>query len=113
MGYRGGLKGCEKQLGLDRGELDGVDGFFAVLLWRDFMRSGNSKALDTLLAYNIEDTVNLELLLVEAYNRNLEKTPFYDDLQLARPEPPMLTHQPDLEIVEAIRRQNQGFNTAF
>ena len=55
----------------------------------------------------------IERLLVEAYNRNLEKTPFYDDLQIAWPEPPMLTHQPNLEIVEAIKRQKQGFTSLF
>ena len=32
LGYRGGLKGCEKQLGIDRGDLKNVDGYFAVLL---------------------------------------------------------------------------------
>lgn len=30
------LKGCEKQLGSDRGELDRADGYFAVLLWFEF-----------------------------------------------------------------------------
>jgi len=33
LGYTGGLKGCEKQAGIDRGNLEGVDGYFAVLLW--------------------------------------------------------------------------------
>nr|NJM04815.1 ribonuclease H-like domain-containing protein [Desulfobacula sp.] len=60
LGYRGGLKSCEKALGLDRRDLDGVDGYFAVLLWRDYQRNQNEKALETLLAYNIEDVVNLE-----------------------------------------------------
>ena len=32
LGYGGGLKGCERQLGLDRGNLEGIDGYFAVLL---------------------------------------------------------------------------------
>ena len=32
LGYRGGLKGVERQLGTDRGNLRDVDGFFAVLL---------------------------------------------------------------------------------
>jgi hypothetical protein len=113
LGIKGGLKRCEKILGLNRGSLDGIDGSFAVLLWREYQRCGNEQALETLLAYNIEDTVNLERLLVEAYNRNLEKTPFYDDLQIAWPEPPMILHQPDLEIVETVKRQNQGFNTPF
>lgn len=108
LGIKGGLKRCEKELGLNRGSLDGIDGSFAVLLWREYQRHDNEEALETLLAYNIEDTVNLERLLVEAYNRNLDQTPFYDDLQLAWPEPPELVHQPDLEIVETIKRQKQG-----
>jgi uncharacterized protein YprB with RNaseH-like and TPR domain len=33
LGYSGGLKGCEKKAGIDRGELEGIDGYFAVLLW--------------------------------------------------------------------------------
>ena len=41
LGYRGGLKGCERQLGLHRGELDGVDGYLAVLLWWDYLNNGN------------------------------------------------------------------------
>jgi uncharacterized protein len=32
LGYGGGLKGCERQLGIDRGDITGVDGFFAVRL---------------------------------------------------------------------------------
>jgi len=49
LGYSGGLKSCEKALGLDRGDLDGVDGYFAVLLWRDYQKKHNEKALETLL----------------------------------------------------------------
>ncbi|NLF39823.1 ribonuclease H-like domain-containing protein, partial [bacterium] len=60
LGYTGGLKACEKRLGIDRQGLDGVDGYFAVLLWNEYARRGNGKALDTLLAYNQLDTVNLE-----------------------------------------------------
>ena len=34
LGYSGGLKSCEKQLGIGRtGPLSEVDGFFAVILW--------------------------------------------------------------------------------
>ena len=113
LGIKGGLKRCEKALGLNRGSLDGIDGSFAVLLWREYERYGKEEALETLLAYNIEDTVNLERLVVEAYNRNVAQTPFYDELQLPWPEPPMITHQPDLNIVETIKRQNQGFSASF
>jgi uncharacterized protein YprB with RNaseH-like and TPR domain len=103
LGYCGGLKGCEKQMGLHRGELDGVDGYFAVLLWHEFRRTGSRKALETLLVYNIEDTVNLEYLMVAAYNLNLKKTPFAESHQLPLPSPPKLPFRPDRKIVQRIR----------
>ena len=76
LGFRGGLKGCERQLGMDRGDLSDIDGFFAVLLWQEYQRTGNQKALDTLLAYNIQDTLTLENLLVTAYNMKIESDAF-------------------------------------
>ena len=75
LGYGGGLKNCERRLGLARDELEGIDGFFAVLLWREYCRTGAAAALDTLLAYNIADTVNLEALLVRACNLKLAEWP--------------------------------------
>jgi len=104
LGIKGGLKGCERHLGISRGALDGVDGSFAVVLWRLFERENDEKALTTLLAYNIEDTVNLERLLVEAWNRNILKTPFSSYL-LPCPEPPRLDFHPDLDCVERIKKQ--------
>ena len=104
LGCRGGLKGCEKQMGINRGTLDGIDGAFAVLLWREYQRYNNEGALETLLAYNIEDTVNLERLMVEAYNRNLDKTPFGRELEISFPPLPPLLFQPDLDIVAAIKQ---------
>jgi len=77
MGYKGGLKHCELQLGIDRGALKGVDGFLAVLLWYDYQRNGNEKALETLLAYNIQDVLTLEELMVIAYNLKIKELPFY------------------------------------
>jgi uncharacterized protein YprB with RNaseH-like and TPR domain len=53
FGYTGGLKGCERKAGIDRGDLEGVDGYFSVLLWHEYQRNKNDKALETLLAYNI------------------------------------------------------------
>ena len=105
LGFKGGLKGCEKQLGIHRGTLDGVNGYFAVLLWQDYMSNNNKKALETLLAYNIEDTVNLERLLVEAYNRYVLQTPFGADLLLPLPASPPIPYQPDFDSVERIRRE--------
>lgn len=104
LGFKGGLKGCEKQLGLHRGALDGVDGYFAVLLWQEFLRTGNRKALETLLAYNIEDTVNLEVLMVHAYNLNIEKTPFARSHRLPLPVQPDNPFQADPQIISSLQR---------
>ncbi len=102
LGFKGGLKGCERMLGLSRGTLDGVDGLFAVRLWYHYQRTGDERALQTLLAYNVEDTVNLERLMVEAYNRNLLATPFSDEL-LSFPESPPLPFAADLHCIDTIR----------
>jgi uncharacterized protein YprB with RNaseH-like and TPR domain len=106
LGIKGGLKGCEAQLGLDRGDLEGVDGYFAVLLWNDYNRNGNPRALETLLAYNIQDTVNLEQLMIAAYNMKIAETPFADshliELPSMPPENPFLA---DVVTIERIREQ--------
>ena len=109
LGYRGGLKGCERQLGLDRGELDGVDGYFAVLLWQEYQRSGNPAVLETLLAYNVEDTVNLETLMVYAFNLNLQQTPFEASHRLPLPSPPMLPYRPDRHLLDRLKARLQAF----
>lgn len=109
LGYRGGLKGCERQLGIDRGDLDGVDGYFAVLLWREYMNEGNPKALETLLAYNALDVINLERLMVEGYNRKIQDTPFAMVNELPLPLPPATQeYQPDTETIEKIRAKIEG-----
>ena len=75
LGYRGGLKAIEAQLGLEReGALKEVDGFLAVLLWREYQR-GNRPALDTLVRYNLEDVVNLQYLADVAYNEAVARLP--------------------------------------
>ena len=45
LGYRGGLKLIERTLGFDRGDLADVDGYFAVLLWHDYVKKKNQPAL--------------------------------------------------------------------
>jgi len=107
LGFRGGLKGCEKQLGMDRGDLTDIDGFFAVLLWEEYQRSGDQKALDTLLVYNIQDTINLENLMVTAYNLKVKDTPFYDTHLIADSPPPVNPYSVDLETVDKIKRRPQ------
>ena len=105
LGYGGGLKGCEKKLGIERNELDGVDGYFAVLLWQEYKRKKNERALETLLAYNIADTVNLEALLVLAYNMNLRETPFAGTHTLPLPEAPEIPFTADQHLIERIKQE--------
>lgn len=106
LGYAGGLKACEKSMGIDRKGLADVDGYFAVLLWNDFVRNKNPKALETLLAYNIQDVVNLETLLVKAYNLKIRETPFQEDLRLPLPSSPMLPFEADPRTIARIKRVN-------
>lgn len=105
LGFKGGLKGCERSLGLHRGNLDGVDGYFAVLLWQLYKETGDERALETLLAYNIEDSVNLERLAVEAYNRNLRATPFAHQLALPHIDPPPNPRQADHQLIDMLKRE--------
>jgi len=104
LGYGGGLKGCERKLGIDRGGLNGVDGYFAILLWNEFQRNDNPKALETLLAYNIEDVVNLETLMVMAYNMKLEGTPFRESHRMGLPSAPRVPFQAHSPTVERLKR---------
>jgi uncharacterized protein YprB with RNaseH-like and TPR domain len=113
LGCRGGLKGCERQLGLDRQDLQDVDGFFAVLLWRDYVRKGNVRALETLLAYNILDVVNLEALMIIAYNKKLLDTPFADSHRLPGPELPPNPFHADRETIERLQREQAGWYTSW
>jgi len=62
------LKKIERQLGMSRGIMSELNGFHAVVLWKRYKTTGNEEYLDTLLAYNIEDVLNLEYLLNYAYN---------------------------------------------
>ncbi len=103
LGYRGGLKTCERKLGIEREDVAGIDGFFAVLLWHDYNNNGNEKALETLLAYNIADVVNLEKLAVLAYNMKLEETPFAKSRRLKVPPVPRVQFRAHAETVKRLR----------
>jgi uncharacterized protein YprB with RNaseH-like and TPR domain len=107
LGYRGGLKGVERQLGTDRGNLRDVDGFFAVLLWDDFIKTKSRRTLETLLAYNVQDTITLESLMVTAYNMKLKNTPFYDNLLIEESAPPVNPFKTDLATIDKIKGSSQ------
>jgi len=107
LGFRGGLKGCERQLDMDRGDLKDIDGFFAVILWDEYQRTGDQKTLDTLLAYNVQDTVTLENLMVTAYNMKLKGTPYYDTHLIEDSPPPVNPYNADLATIDRIKSGSQ------
>lgn len=107
LGYSGGLKAVEKQLGLNRDELDGIDGYFAVILWHEFQTTGNPDALETLLAYNAADVVGLEPLLIHAWNTLVTETPHAKGKTLPTPNQPHTTpHTPNPHLVTQLRRRH-------
>lgn len=67
LGYSGGLKSIEKELGVDR-ELEDIDGREAIRLWKQYQR-GDDAALEKLVKYNQYDARNLQDLLEIAHQR--------------------------------------------
>ncbi len=108
LGYSGGLKRCEKQMGISRGDLDGVDGYFAVLLWNDYCQKKNKKTLETLLAYNIEDVMNLEKLMVMAFNQKINRLDHLSINALEDPKQPDIPFSPDQTTIDRIKYSNQN-----
>jgi uncharacterized protein YprB with RNaseH-like and TPR domain len=107
LGYTGGLKRLEKRFGLDRGGLAEVDGYTAVLLWEAFERSGDERILETLLAYNAEDVLNLEHLLVAACNLKRAGLPLSGP-ELLEPYPGLNPFRADSEVLKTILRRQLG-----
>ncbi|MCS7252441.1 MAG: ribonuclease H-like domain-containing protein [Armatimonadota bacterium] len=69
LGYKGGLKTVERQLGIVRDhEIDGLSGWDAVRLWNSYERYNDGYALELLIKYNRADTVNLKPLMEFAYS---------------------------------------------
>ena len=105
LGIRGGLKSCEEQMGLSRGDLAGVDGEYAVHLWNRYRAYAEQEVLDTLVAYNAMDVITLEQLMYRAYNAKVLDHPLIDPRILAVPEqPPLPCAPPSVEVIEDIRR---------
>lgn len=62
LGYSGGLKNIEKDLGVER-ELEDIDGREAVRLWKKYEKNNDEAALERLVRYNQYDAKNLQDLL--------------------------------------------------
>lgn len=103
LGLTGRMKGIERIAGIDRGELAGLEGYHAFFLWEEY-RSGEQKSLETLLAYNCRNVVDLEILKVMAYNLKLQDTPFRKTHRLPLPTPPEIPYKADPATVERIRK---------
>ncbi len=75
LGYSGGLKQVERDLGIARStRTSGLDGWDAVRLWWEWKRRETREALELLLEYNAEDVLNMERLLGIAYPLMLART---------------------------------------
>jgi uncharacterized protein len=85
LGYRGGLKAIERNLGLTRdAAIQGVDGFEAVRLWHRY-RCGDRAALMKLALYNLTDVVNLVELVELAVRRKHERLAFPGEMPFVEP----------------------------
>jgi uncharacterized protein YprB with RNaseH-like and TPR domain len=77
IGLKGGLKEVERQIGIFRHatvyEFSGAE---AVYLWRQYQSQNNPEALELLVRYNLEDTVNLHRLLVHCINELYRVHPY-------------------------------------
>jgi hypothetical protein len=77
------------------------------MLWDEYQKSGDQKVLDTLLAYNVQDTVTLENLMVTAYNMKLRETPFYDNLFIEDSITPANPFRADRATIDRIKSSSQ------
>jgi uncharacterized protein YprB with RNaseH-like and TPR domain/predicted nuclease with RNAse H fold len=69
LGFKGGLKEVERQLGLHRAaSVADLGGFDATVLWAKHLR-GDRTALDRLIEYNTADVVHLKAIMEVSYDR--------------------------------------------
>ncbi len=78
IGFKGGLKKLEVALGIERAQsVQGMNGYDAVKLWEHYC-NGSNEALDLLILYNREDTVNLFKTAEFLYHELKEQTGIND-----------------------------------
>lgn len=84
-GSKGGLKKLEMDFGIERDKsVRGMNGYDAVKLW-EYARTGSSEALDLLITYNKEDTVNLFKIADIIYQRLMSQTGILEFLHNSHP----------------------------
>lgn len=74
LGYKGGLKELERNLGIARkAEVAELNGYDATVLWAKHLR-GDPTALDQLIEYNREDVVHLRAIMEICYDEMSHRT---------------------------------------
>ena len=102
LGIRGGLKRIERELGFDRAGFEDIDGSLAIDFWYEYERQGSRAALETLVAYNIQDVLSLDALMVRAVNLWLERLE-HPTLRPMQPRvPPANPFAPDRMLVDRL-----------
>lgn len=74
-GLAGGLKQIERRLGIARTEEESGSGLEAVLLWDEYVRHGDGRALEKLVAYNARDVLSLPKLAHHVLRQSIQNYP--------------------------------------
>ncbi len=82
-GFGPGMKACERQLGVGRRILTETTGQDAVRLWK-LHQQGDLAALAELLAYNVEDVLSLERLLIAGCNHSMRYCQIYHPIPIPK-----------------------------
>ncbi len=85
--------------------MERIDGLSAHYLWEEYINNQNKAALETLLAYNIEDAINLEILMHKVFNLKLSDTPFDGMLNLEIPSKPSIPFTPDKNVLKNVKNK--------
>lgn len=108
LGYTGGLKKIEQNVGISRGDdMDGVNGYTAVLLWNYYKKTKDKSAIESLIHYNLLDTVNLEYLLHLAYNKYAEN--YNAPLLEYKTLPIIEEYKPNKKLIDALHRKTYRY----
>lgn len=112
IGFRGGLKRIEVELGILRPSLlQNLNGYHAIELWNRHI-AGQKQALPTLIRYNAEDVASLPELIAIAFNQMVDRTGIenFQHIGSKRPEIEHLSFDPELalEVIEGRRGYRAG-----
>lgn len=96
LGYRGGLKRCEEQMGIVRSSEAALTGRDAVELWGRYQEQGDEETLLRLLRYNLRDVLSLEILAIKVFNLVAGSFPKPVRLRLPKQPDPEALHLYDV-----------------